>query len=123
VGSKPPTALAAGTPATNLLRFIFPAKLMGSCWTTWIHTRSLRPSPRAEYDPQQRGSGGRGDPSRSADRRQPSLASALAAYLDLYPNVNVDLTLSDRPVDLVEEGYEAAFRIGHWPIQNSWPNR
>jgi DNA-binding transcriptional LysR family regulator len=40
------------------------------------------------------------------------LAPALAAYLDLYPNVNVDLTLSDRPVDLVEEGYEAALRIG-----------
>lgn len=40
------------------------------------------------------------------------LVPALASYLELYPNVNVDLTLSDRPVDIVEEGYEAALRIG-----------
>jgi DNA-binding transcriptional LysR family regulator len=40
------------------------------------------------------------------------LAPSLAAYLDLYPEVDIDLTLSDRAVDIVEEGYEAAIRIG-----------
>lgn len=40
------------------------------------------------------------------------LAPALAAYLRLHPDVEVDLTLSDRSVDLAEEGYEATIRIG-----------
>lgn len=40
------------------------------------------------------------------------LAPALAGYLARYPAVNVDLTLSDRRVDLTEQGCEAAIRIG-----------
>ncbi|MBX9632452.1 MAG: LysR family transcriptional regulator [Burkholderiales bacterium] len=40
------------------------------------------------------------------------LAPALADYLERYPEVQVDLTLSDRVVDLVEEGYELAVRVG-----------
>ncbi len=40
------------------------------------------------------------------------LAPALAGYLSAHPDVALDLTLSDRVVDLVEEGYEAAIRIG-----------
>ncbi|WP_201775754.1 LysR family transcriptional regulator [Chromobacterium subtsugae] len=40
------------------------------------------------------------------------LAPALAVYLRRHPEVEVDLTLADRMVDLVEEGYEAAVRIG-----------
>ena len=40
------------------------------------------------------------------------LAPALAAYLRIYPQVEVDLALNDRDADLVEEGYEAAIRIG-----------
>lgn len=40
------------------------------------------------------------------------LVPALRAYLDRYPEVEIDLTLSDRVVDLVEEGYELAIRGG-----------
>lgn len=41
------------------------------------------------------------------------LAPAMAEFLRLYPDVSVDLSLSDRVVDLVEEGTEVAVRIGH----------
>ncbi|HEY6925863.1 MAG TPA: LysR family transcriptional regulator [Steroidobacteraceae bacterium] len=40
------------------------------------------------------------------------LAPALAGFLKAYPDINVDLTLSDRMVDLVQEGFEAAIRVG-----------
>lgn len=40
------------------------------------------------------------------------LAPALARYLQLNPSVDAELTLSDRPADLVEGGFEAAVRIG-----------
>jgi DNA-binding transcriptional LysR family regulator len=40
------------------------------------------------------------------------LAPALADYLALYPEISVDLQLNDRVVDIVEEGFDAAVRIG-----------
>lgn len=40
------------------------------------------------------------------------LAPALAEYLRTNPGVDVELSLSDRPVDLLEKGYDAAIRIG-----------
>lgn len=40
------------------------------------------------------------------------LAPAIADYLALYPEVSVDLNLNDRVIDLVEEGYDMAVRIG-----------
>ena len=40
------------------------------------------------------------------------LGPALADYLSCYPEVAVDLTLDDRFVDLVEEGFDLALRVG-----------
>ena len=40
------------------------------------------------------------------------LGAALADYLSSYPDVTVDLTLDDRFVDLVEEGFDLALRVG-----------
>jgi DNA-binding transcriptional LysR family regulator len=44
-----------------------------------------------------------------------ALTPALSVYLDRYPEVSIDVVLSDRVVDLVEEGFEAAIRIGRLP--------
>lgn len=41
------------------------------------------------------------------------LAPALADFLKRYPEVNVDLSLNDRIADLIDEGFEAAIRVGH----------
>ncbi|RYF44323.1 MAG: LysR family transcriptional regulator [Comamonadaceae bacterium] len=44
-----------------------------------------------------------------------ALMPVLSTYLDSYPDVRVDLVLNDRVVDLLEEGFEAAVRIGQLP--------
>lgn len=44
-----------------------------------------------------------------------NLMPALAVYLARYPEVSVDVVLSDRVVDLLEDGFEAAIRIGPLP--------
>jgi DNA-binding transcriptional LysR family regulator len=44
-----------------------------------------------------------------------ALMPALSVYLDRYPEVSVDVTLCDRVVDLVEEKFEVAIRIGRLP--------
>jgi DNA-binding transcriptional LysR family regulator len=41
-----------------------------------------------------------------------SLAAALPDYLRAHPEVAVELTISDRMVDLVDEGFDAVIRIG-----------
>jgi DNA-binding transcriptional LysR family regulator len=41
-----------------------------------------------------------------------ALVPVIGRYLQAYPDVEVDLVLNDRFVDLVEEEYEAVFRIG-----------
>jgi DNA-binding transcriptional LysR family regulator len=41
-----------------------------------------------------------------------ALTPVIADYLALYAEVEVDLTVNDRVVDLVEEGYEVAIRVG-----------
>jgi DNA-binding transcriptional LysR family regulator len=44
-----------------------------------------------------------------------ALMPALSDYLDRYPQVNIEVALCDRVVDIVEEGFEAAIRIGRLP--------
>ncbi|CAH0141177.1 MULTISPECIES: LysR family transcriptional regulator [Pseudomonas] len=39
----------------------------------------------------------------------------IADYVKQYPNVEVEVRLSDRPVDIVAEGVDLAIRIGHLP--------
>ncbi|OZI71478.1 LysR family transcriptional regulator [Bordetella genomosp. 12] len=45
------------------------------------------------------------------------LGPAIADYLQTYPQVVIDLDLNDRVVDLVEDGYDVAVRIG--PLTDS----
>jgi DNA-binding transcriptional LysR family regulator len=40
------------------------------------------------------------------------VAAAVAAYAERHPHVRVEMVLNDRLVDLVEEGYDLAIRIG-----------
>jgi DNA-binding transcriptional LysR family regulator len=40
------------------------------------------------------------------------LAPVIAAYLDRYSETTLDLVLNDRVVDLIEEGFDVAIRIG-----------
>lgn len=40
------------------------------------------------------------------------LAPKISQYLKLYPEVNIELSLTDRYVDIVEEGFDVAIRIG-----------
>jgi DNA-binding transcriptional LysR family regulator len=40
------------------------------------------------------------------------VSPAIGAFLAVYPEVKFDVSLSDRIVDLVEEGYDLAIRIG-----------
>ena len=43
------------------------------------------------------------------------VSPAVSAYLTRYPEVSADLRLSDRMVNLVEDGVDLAVRIGHLP--------
>lgn len=44
-----------------------------------------------------------------------ALVPVLATYLDRYPEVQVELSLNDRFVDLAEDGFDAAIRAGELP--------
>ena len=46
------------------------------------------------------------------------VAPALADFMQRYPELKVDMTISDRLVDLVEEGYDIALRIAPEPSAN-----
>jgi len=41
------------------------------------------------------------------------LAPVVADYMARYREVSIDMVLNDRAVDLIEEGFDAAIRIGH----------
>ena len=41
-----------------------------------------------------------------------TLSPCLPDYMKLHPEVSVELTLSNRSVDLINEGYDAVFRVG-----------
>lgn len=43
------------------------------------------------------------------------LIPVLAKMMTQHPQLNLDIVLTDRYVDLVEEGFDAAIRIGHLP--------
>jgi DNA-binding transcriptional LysR family regulator len=43
------------------------------------------------------------------------VSGIVSAYLKRYPDVGVDLRLSDRMINLVEDGVDLAVRIGHLP--------
>lgn len=40
------------------------------------------------------------------------LSSAIAAFMHQHPDVNIDIDMSDRRVDIIEEGFDVAIRIG-----------
>ena len=40
------------------------------------------------------------------------LAPVVAAYMTKYPDINIRLTLTDRNVDLIDEGFDLAVRVG-----------
>ena len=41
------------------------------------------------------------------------LAPLIATYCKQYPEVSVDITLADRPIDLIEEGFDVAIVVGN----------
>ena len=46
---------------------------------------------------------------------QHRLAVIMGAYTQAYPQVQLDISLSDRKVDLIEDGFDLAVRIGTMP--------
>ena len=46
-----------------------------------------------------------------ADEMIPLLAPVIAEFTALYPEVSLSMTMSDRMVDLVEEGFDLAIRL------------
>lgn len=47
---------------------------------------------------------------------QRQLAPSLKDFLEEYPKLRVEMTLTDRPVDLVEEGYDLAVHVGRGSV-------
>lgn len=47
------------------------------------------------------------------------LASAIAAFMQRYPDIRVQLTLNDRFIDLIEEGFDITLRIAVKPDDTS----
>ncbi|MCD5330229.1 LysR family transcriptional regulator [Chromobacterium piscinae] len=43
------------------------------------------------------------------------IAPAIADFVEIYPDVDVQLSLSDRPANLIEEGFDVCIRFGEMP--------
>lgn len=43
------------------------------------------------------------------------IAPAMADFLDMYPELDIDMAITDRVIDLAEEGYDIAIRVMHEP--------
>lgn len=41
------------------------------------------------------------------------LAGALSAFQQAHPNVSINLQLNDRKIDVIDEGFDVAIRVGH----------
>lgn len=50
------------------------------------------------------------------------LASAIAAFMQRYPDIQVQLTLNDRFIDLIEEGFDITLRIAELNLDDSSNN-
>jgi DNA-binding transcriptional LysR family regulator len=50
------------------------------------------------------------------------VAPALAEFLARYPEIDVDMTVTDRPVDLAEEGFDVVIRVGR-DLPGNWVGR
>ena len=48
-------------------------------------------------------------PHNMAERR---IAPAIASFVERYPDVTFDLTVTDRTIDLIDEGLDLAIRVG-----------
>ncbi|MBN8896645.1 MAG: LysR family transcriptional regulator, partial [Rhodospirillales bacterium] len=47
------------------------------------------------------------------------LGPLLVRFTQLYPDLALNVTLVDRPVDLVEEGYDLALQVIHGPLEDA----
>ena len=86
--------------------------------------RILAEIEEAEARPRPPTSPSRAEPSGSTDRSPSAsgeIAPALADFAGLYPRVTIDLGLTDRFVDLVEEGWDLA--RPHRQLRDSTPDR
>src|SRR5690554_8055390 len=45
------------------------------------------------------------------------LSGLIAEYMEMHPQVTVDLVLSDQNLDLIQDGIDMAFRVG--PLEDS----
>ena len=48
----------------------------------------------------------------SHNMAQRRIAPAIATFVERYPDVKFDLTVSDRVIDLIDEGFDLAIRVG-----------
>ena len=48
-----------------------------------------------------------------------SLMQFVAEFMQRYPNIEIDLSLTDRAVNIIEEGFEAVVRIGDLAVGDS----